>query len=122
MAILDNIRRNIRHLLPPGEQTAFAKRINMSGPLLSNYLNRGKEPGVAQIEKIAAGLGVTVADLIGEEPPAKLPEPKIEQMKLTAITRIIRLTREEDVQGIIEFLDTFLDRSAKKNQRRTAGP
>ena len=114
--------KNLKDALGERSQGWLAKEADTTSAMISDYINGKTFPNLKTAERIADALGLSVADLIGDDPPPSPPEPKIEQMKLTAISRIIRLTREEDVQGIIEFLDTFLDRSTKKNQRRTAGP
>ncbi len=125
MSVLDNVRRNIRDLLPDREQTAFAKKIGMSASLLSNYLTGEKEPGVAQLEKIAAGLGTTVPALMGDVTPAPAPprRPKPEEMAV-AILMALDLPGEklEVIENVLQDDNFFNTCRTVLIGRRNASP
>lgn len=123
MAALDNIRRNIKALLPEREQSAFAKRIGMSGPLLSNYLTGEKDPGVGQLERIAAGLGVSFASLVKDEMPQPMVATPIERDKLKAMQGILSADDPDIISNVLAALEIGFGSAsaARKNRKSSSG-
>jgi transcriptional regulator with XRE-family HTH domain len=91
MSTLDIIRRNIREILgrSGSNPSALAKSIGMSNPLMYAYLSGKSDPGIEQLERIASGLGTTLAALIGEQVP-RPADPAVERLRLEAIELLLK--------------------------------
>lgn len=98
MPALENIRRNIKNLLDARGMTpsGLAKEIGMANALIYGYLSGKNDPGFEQVERIASGLGTTVAALIGEQMPKPIPTVKPEErLRLEGIQLLLCLDGDE---------------------------
>jgi transcriptional regulator with XRE-family HTH domain len=94
-------------------QQQLADKLSVKRSLIDYYETRSPNPSLDFIERAAAALEVTVAELLGSEPNATRAKPgptsqlqrKFEQVKL--------LPREKQ-KFIIQFLDTMLDNQQKQ--------
>lgn len=121
MSALDNIRRNIDRLLVDANSTpsALAKKIGMSNPLMYAYLSGKSDPGIEQLEKIAAGLGTTVSDLIGKETPKAAPAAE-EALRLKAIGMLLKADRDA-LESVLITLGAEIRPAAGKRGKPAAG-
>jgi len=80
--------------------TNACKESGVGGSFLSN-IERGNVPTVTKVEKLAAYLGTTVSDLIGEEKPKSLAIPEHPYL----VMRYDKLSKkaQEEVMAFIEF-------------------
>ncbi len=81
--------------------TNACKESGVGGSFLSN-IERGNIPTVTKVEKLAAYLGTTVSDLIGEEKPkSSMAVP--EQPYLVRRYNSLSKKAQEEVMAFIEF-------------------
>lgn len=93
-------------------QRQLADKIQIKRELIDYYERRSPNPALDFIERAAAALEVSVAELLGSEPnssrakpgPASQLQRKFEQVKL--------LPREKQ-KFVLQFLDTVLDNQQK---------
>jgi len=94
-----SFRSNFSYLIQRAQTnpSAFAKSAGLSGPLVYAYLSGKNVPGLEQLEKIASALGVSVATLIGDDPPKSSPprRPTPEEMAL-AVLSALKLPKEKE--------------------------
>ncbi len=94
-------------------QQQLADKLNIKRSLVDYYETRSPNPALDFIERAAAALDVSVAELLGSEPNAAKSKPgpasqlqrKFEQVKL--------LPREKQ-KFVLQFLDTVLDNQHKQ--------
>lgn len=113
MPALKNIRRNINDLITDSGTTAsaLAKAIGMSAPLLYGYISGKSDPGVEQLEKIAAGLGTTVRDLMDEEKPVVAAAPA-ERLHLECFLLLPKV-HADDLSTVRDLLDGLVKKRAQ---------
>ncbi len=94
-------------------QQQLADKLAVKRSLIDYYEHRSPNPALDFIERAAAALEVSVAELLGSEPlaakakpgPASQLQRKFEQVKL--------LPREKQ-KFVLQFLDTVLDNQQKQ--------
>jgi transcriptional regulator with XRE-family HTH domain len=94
-------------------QKQLADKLEVKRELIDYYERRSPNPALDFIERAAAALEVSVAELLGSEPNAAKSKPgpasqlqrKFEQVKL--------LPREKQ-KFVLQFLDTVLDNQHKQ--------
>ena len=91
-------------------QTQLAEQLGVAQQTLAHYEMGRLRVAVALLPPLAKALGVTVEDLMGEQPsPAKRgPAPKLQQQ----IERIQQLPRSKQ-RFVIEMLDTVLAQQSR---------
>lgn len=103
--------------------TNACKESGVGGSFLSD-INRGQVPSVEKVQKLAAYLGVTTSELLGEE---KEPAPVSEEPPgLPELNRIYRSLNGEgreklldyaaDLEASGRYIKTGLDRLGKEKQ------
>jgi transcriptional regulator with XRE-family HTH domain len=101
-------------------QRELAKRLNVTREMIDYYERRAPNPALDFIERAAAALEVSVAELLGSQPhtmrakpgPVSQLERRMEQVKL--------LPRKKQ-QLVIEFLDAIIS-TEKPSTARTGKP
>jgi transcriptional regulator with XRE-family HTH domain len=96
-------------------QQQLADKLGVKRSLIDYYETRSPNPALDFIERAAAALEVSVAELLGSEPNAARAKPgpasqlqrKFEQVKL--------LPREKQ-KFVLQFLDTVLESSQQKQK------
>jgi len=76
-------------------------------------VKRGRIPSVDKFEKLAAYLGTTVSDLIGEEKPKSLAIPEHPYL----VMRYDQLS-EEDQQDVMAFIEFKAAQAAQSEKRQ----
>jgi len=98
--------------LQKGVKPTKACRESGVGISFLNGVERGASPTIANLEKLAAYLGTTVGDLIGEEKPKSLAIPEHPYL----VMRYDQLS-EEDRQDVMAFIE-FKAAQAAQNEKR----
>lgn len=96
-------------------QKQLADKLDIKRSLVDYYETRSPNPSLDFIERAAAALEVTVAELLGSEPNAtkKKPGPK---SQLQRKFEQVKLLPREKQKFIIQFLDTVLESSQQKQK------
>jgi transcriptional regulator with XRE-family HTH domain len=94
-------------------QRELAERVGVTRPMIDYYERRATNPTLDFIERAAAALGVSTAEVLGGEPahPARArpgPKPRL----LERFERVRQLPRK-DQEFVLQFLDAFLERAEK---------
>ena len=94
--------QNIKRLcVARGIKPTIACRESGAGPNLINQLLRGTVPSIERVQSLAAYLGVTTSELLGEEDPrAEGPAQPYLVMRYNALSP----ENQEKVMAFIEFL------------------
>ncbi len=109
-------------LLKGVKPTNACKECGVGGSFLSDISSRGQSPSVERVQKLAAYLGVTTSELLGEERgPAPVSEDALPG--LSELTRIYRsfndegreklLTYAKDLDDTGRYIKTGLDQLGK---------
>lgn len=80
---------------------------------MSDIKNRARIPSIDKFEKLAAYLGTTVSDLIGETPPDTPQFPEHPYLVLR-----YDLLSEEDQQDVMDFIEYKVTQAAKKEAKK----
>jgi len=98
--------------------TNACKESGVGGSFLSN-IERGNIPTVTKVEKLAAYLGTTVSDLIGEEKPKSLaiPDQPYLVMRFNALSR----DDQEEIMTLVDMKYHKALREAKEAEGKKEG-
>ena len=94
-------------------QKELAGRMDVKRELIDYYERRSPNPALDFIERAAAALEVTVAELLGSEPVAAKAKPG-PQSQLQRKFEQVKLLPREKQKFILQFLDTVLDNQQKQ--------
>ena len=94
-------------------QRELAERMQVKRELIDYYERRSPNPALDFIERAAAALEVSVAELLGSEPntPRSKPGP---QSQLQRKFEQVKLLPREKQKFILQFLDTVLESNQQK--------
>jgi transcriptional regulator with XRE-family HTH domain len=91
----------------------LADKLDVKRSLIDYYETRSPNPSLDFIERAAAALEVTVAELLGSEPNAAKGKPGPKSQLQRKFEQVKLLPREKQ-KFIIQFLDTVLDSQQKQ--------
>ncbi len=94
-------------------QKQLADKLDVKRSLIDYYETRSPNPSLDFIERSAAALDVTIAELLGSEPNAAKGKPGPKSQLQRKCEQVKLLPREKQ-KFIIQFLDTVLDSQQKQ--------
>jgi transcriptional regulator with XRE-family HTH domain len=93
-------------------QRQLAARLDTTREIIDYYERRAVNPSLAFIERAAAALEVTVAELLGSEAKSNRNRPGPSPQLARRIEQIRLLPRREQ-EFVIRFLDTVLEKAGR---------
>ena len=96
-------------------QQQLADRMEVKRSLIDYYEHRSPNPAPDFIERAAAALEVSVAELLGSEPLAAKSKPG-PQSQLQRKFEQVKLLPREKQKFVLQFLDTVLESSQQKQK------
>ena len=94
-------------------QQQLADKLNIKRSLIDYYETRAPNPSLDFIERAAAALQVSVAELLGSEPHTTRRKPG-PQAQLQRKFEQVKLLPREKQKFVLQFLDTVLDSQHKQ--------
>jgi transcriptional regulator with XRE-family HTH domain len=94
-------------------QKQLGDKMTVKRELIDYYERRSPNPALDFIERAAAALDVSVAELLGSEPNASRAKPG-PQSQLQRKFEQVKLLPREKQKFVLQFLDTVLDNQQKQ--------